>query len=95
MNSNTKSLFLFFFLIYCGNFAAAKTAEEKIVKQQIRAAGFIPSADLYRNPDESLSDLGKIFFESNKGLSLNGNISCRTCHQDKFGSADGIPTQQQ
>lgn len=91
MNLNTKNLLLIFFLINCGNPEAATKAEEKIVKDQIKAAGFVPSAELYRNPDETLSDLGKKFFESNKGLSLNGNISCRTCHQDKFGSADGIP----
>lgn len=91
MNLNTKTLLLSCFIIHCSNLAVAATAEEKIVKEQIKAAGFVPAVDLYRNPDESLSDLGKVFFESNKGLSLNGNISCRTCHQDKFGSADGIP----
>jgi len=68
-----------------------ESAETKVIKQQITASGFKPAADLYRNPDENLAPIGLIFFESNKGLSLNGNISCRTCHQDKFGSADGIP----
>jgi cytochrome c peroxidase len=33
---------------------------------------------------------GKTFFES-KSVSLNGDISCRNCHLDEFGSADGIP----
>ena len=69
MNLNTKTLLLSCFIIHCSNLAVAATAEEKIVKEQIKAAGFVPAADLYRNPDESLSDLGKIFFESNKGLS--------------------------
>jgi len=68
-----------------------ESAETKVIKQQITASGFKPAADLYRNPDENLAPIGLIFFESNKGLSLNGNISCRTCHQDKFGSSDGIP----
>lgn len=68
-----------------------ENAETKVIKQQITASGFQPAADLYRNSDENLAPLGIKFFESNKGLSLNGNISCRTCHQDKFGSADGIP----
>ena len=45
---------------------------------------------LYRNPDERLVAIGKAIFES-KGLSLNGNISCQTCHLVKFGSSDGIP----
>ncbi|MBU3547474.1 cytochrome-c peroxidase [Polynucleobacter sp. MWH-Jannik1A5] len=91
MNSSTKNIFFGLLLIYSGFVSANSSAEEKIIKGQIKAAGFVPAAELYRNPDEPLADLGKTFFESNKGLSLNGNISCRTCHQDKFGSADGIP----
>lgn len=91
MNSNIKNIlfFLLFFSFQATN--AQSNVETKIIKQQILSSGFKPSAEIYRNPDEKLAKLGLIFFESNKGLSLNGNISCRTCHQDKFGSADGIP----
>ncbi len=70
--------------------ALAENAEIRIIKQQIKSGGFLPSGDLYRNPDEKLVDIGKVIFES-KHLSLNGNISCQTCHLDRFGSTDGIP----
>ncbi len=62
----------------------------RILRQQVLSNGFEPASDLYRNPDEGLITVGEIIFESKK-LSLNGDISCRTCHIPKFGSADGIP----
>jgi len=72
----------------------AHAADEKvfpqILREQILANGFRPASELYRNPDEGLITVGEIIFESKK-LSLNGDISCRTCHLPKFGSADGIP----
>jgi cytochrome c peroxidase len=37
-----------------------------------------------------LADVGQLFFKS-KSVSLNGQIACRTCHLDDFGSADGLP----
>jgi cytochrome c peroxidase len=52
--------------------------------------GFVPANELYLNPDEGLVPIGKIIFQSTK-LSLNGSISCQTCHLEKFGSGDGIP----
>ena len=71
-------------------YAAAETAFPEILRQQIIANGFKSANELYRNPDEGLITVGEIIFESKK-LSLNGDISCRTCHIPKFGSADGIP----
>src|SRR6266446_9342915 len=72
----------------------AHAADEKvfpqILREQILANGFRPATELYRNPDEGLITVGEIIFESKK-LSLNGDISCRTCHLPKFGSTDGIP----
>lgn len=50
----------------------------------------MPAKELYINKDEGLVPVGKIVFETKK-LSLNGNISCQTCHLSQFGSADGIP----
>lgn len=52
--------------------------------------GLRPAAQLYDPKDAALADIGKTFFES-KNVSLNGNISCRTCHLDEFSSADGLP----
>lgn len=97
MNLNTKlnkfqaALAGLFFLNFCSPTTAGSPADERIVKERIKSAGFVPSSELYLNPDEKLAPLGKVFFGSDKGLSLNGNISCKTCHQDRFGSADGIP----
>jgi cytochrome c peroxidase len=71
-------------------YAANETAFPEILRQEIIANGFRAADQLYRNPDEGLITVGEIIFESKK-LSLNGDISCRTCHIPKFGSADGIP----
>ncbi len=90
MKLDIKFPLVFISFVLCTGLAKADSAEERIVKQNVRSAGFLPSAELYFNPDENLAKFGKIFFESNN-LSLNGNISCRTCHLDRFGSTDGIP----
>ena len=79
------------FLLINSSIAWADTrAKEDILRQQVIANGFKPAEQLYQNPHPNLAKVGKVIFEST-GLSLNGNISCRTCHQDKFGSGDGIP----
>jgi cytochrome c peroxidase len=91
MKLNTKSVSLLVCLASGTSIAVAENAEHRIIRQQIVDAGFVDASKLYDNPDERLAGPGKVFFESDKGLSLNGNISCKTCHQDKFGSADGIP----
>jgi cytochrome c peroxidase len=62
----------------------------EILRGQVRGSGFQAAAALHQNREEYLAPIGKVIFES-KGLSLNGNISCQTCHLAKFGSSDGIP----
>jgi len=69
---------------------ADEKAFPKILRKQILENGFIPGKQLYVNKDEGLTPVGKVIFESKK-VSLNGNISCQTCHLSQFGSADGIP----
>jgi cytochrome c peroxidase len=90
MNSNIKYLFSVF---ACATFFAhaGEVAFEKVVVNQVKAGGFVESWKLYKNPDERLSPIGRVLFDS-EALSLNMKISCRTCHIDKFGSADGIPS---
>ncbi len=90
MKSNIKIIFLIAGSLAGFHVAKAENAELRIVKQQIKAGGFVPSGELYRNQDEKLVDIGRLIFKS-KRLSLNGNISCQTCHLDRFGSTDGIP----
>lgn len=46
----------FLFIALIGFFQVAlanENAESRIIKQQIVASGFKPSAELYRNPDEN------------------------------------------
>lgn len=69
---------------------ASETAMHRILRSQVLANGFSRSEDLYVAKDKQLAMVGKVVFES-KRLSLNGDISCQTCHLDRFGSADGIP----
>lgn len=69
---------------------ADEKAFPQILRKQIIENGFVAAKELYVNKDEGLVSVGKVIFESKK-LSLNGNISCQTCHLSQFGSADGIP----
>lgn len=84
------SLLLIIFALCVSALGADETAFPQILRKLIMDNGFTPANDLYLNPDEGLAPIGKVIFESKK-LSLNGNISCQTCHLAKFGSADGIP----
>ena len=70
--------------------APAVASFEDIVRKAVRTNGFTPAEDTHVPVNPELVVQGKIFFES-KHLSLNGNISCQSCHLDEFGSADGIP----
>jgi cytochrome c peroxidase len=88
MNSAIRILTLFLY-IGIANAAHAKTIEQ-FVKQAAIKNGLVPSEKLNPSFDPQLAKIGGIIFES-KSLSLNGNMSCQTCHLDKFGSADGIP----
>ena len=45
---------------------------------------------LFNDKDSDLSKSGEALFEST-AISLNGDISCSTCHLDSKGSADGLP----
>lgn len=69
---------------------ADDNASSRILREEVLANGFVHAKDLYINKDEALASAGKTIFESKK-ISLNGNISCQTCHLQQFGSADGIP----
>jgi cytochrome c peroxidase len=90
MNLGIDKYLAFSVLLCTSGVSVGQASFEKILMTQIAASGWRPSAELYRNPDEGISEVGRKIFES-ESLSLNGNISCRTCHQDKFGTSDGIP----
>ena len=67
----------------------AKSLDE-FVKQAAINNGLVQVDKLNPSFDKLLATIGKTIFNS-KSLSFNGQISCQTCHLDKFGSADGIP----
>lgn len=73
-------------------FAAGAKADsfEEILRTAALKNGLRPTAQLFDDRDHQLAEIGRTFFES-ENLSLNGKISCRTCHLDEFGSADGLP----
>ncbi len=70
--------------------SANADAFESILRDAALKNGLVPSAQLFIGRDENLAPQGQRFFES-KSLSINGEMSCQTCHLDKFGSADGLP----
>lgn len=84
------SVFLIMSALSVSALGADETAFPQILRKLIPDNGVTPVNELYLNPDEGMVPIGKVIFESKK-LSLNGNISCQTCHLAKFGSADGIP----
>ena len=80
---------LFIFFIFALNTVHAD-GKKGILKQFIKKNGFVPHQQLFNDKDSDLSKVGKILFDS-KAISLNGDISCSTCHLDNKGSADGLP----
>ena len=89
MNLNTKNIYTCIFLLLCSDLYS-DTGVDEILRQKIKDNGFIPAEQNYINPQANLSSIGKTFFES-KHLSLNGKISCSTCHIKEKGLSDGIP----
>ena len=70
--------------------AAAETMREAVLRQAALDNGLSRSTDLWPefNPDKAT--VGGQLFDSEL-LSLTRNVSCRDCHLDEFGSADGLP----
>lgn len=88
MNFVTKILLLIVFL----TLPAQANAEmrEQLLKDFAKRNGLVQPEDMIKPIDDLKSVAGKILFESDI-LSLNSNMSCKTCHLDKFSSADGLP----
>jgi cytochrome c peroxidase len=83
------SAILFWFLLGTQNVAVSKSIPD-LLKEAAIKNGLVNPRDLNEKFDSGLAAIGETIFNS-KSFSLNGNISCQTCHLDKFGSADGIP----
>lgn len=65
-------------------------AANEILRNAALRNGLRPAKQLFDDTDSDLAAVGKTFFES-ENMSLNSRMSCRTCHLDEFGSADGLP----
>lgn len=91
MNLGIKHIsFLLFALLFVQPEVLSSQGTDKILKDASIRNGFVPAEEVNPVVNEELVQIGKTFFNS-KNVSLNGDISCQTCHIDKFGSADGIP----
>ena len=77
-------------LVFSYSLGFATDLKETALREAATVNGWVPSGELYTNPDESLVSIGERLFDST-ALSLNGFVSCKTCHRAEFGSADGIP----
>ena len=90
MNFDIRKFILWLFTLVTIASSASADNFEELLRGQAKKSGWLPAKDLYIPTDSNLKDVGKKIFES-ENISLNGNISCRTCHLDEFGSADGLP----
>lgn len=91
MRSDTiRILFLAISFLVVTNSLAAVSSNLRSRTLQDAGKEFIfnnKSAPVEINKEKS--NLGEKFFEDKK-LSFNGNMSCATCHIDRFGSSDGL-----
>ncbi|GAW35522.1 cytochrome c551 peroxidase precursor [Roseovarius sp. A-2] len=81
---------LFALAIFCAAPAVAETMREAVLRQAALDNGLRPAEELWPEFEPDKAVAGKLLFESEL-LSLTRNVSCRNCHLDEFGSADGLP----
>ena len=62
---------------------------DQLLKERIRIFGF-ESVQKPKGFDKRVYELGANLFVE-KNISGNRNISCSTCHSERFGSGDGLP----
>ena len=89
MNSNSKFLFLLLVSLYLSP-SSAGDFKDPLVKQLAFSNGYAQPDTTHAKVEEDLVKIGEKFFES-ENLSLNGRISCSTCHIDRLGTSDGLP----
>ena len=74
----------------CAPSAAAETMREAVLRKAAIRNGLRPAEETWPKAEPKKVAVGRLLFESNL-LSLTRNVSCRSCHLDEFGSADGLP----
>lgn len=91
MNSATKwALAVAVAVLGCGA-AQADSLRERILRQYALDFGLLRPEDTWIEYDLPVVEVGKRIFESTL-LSSNGDTACASCHLDRFGSSDGLPT---
>lgn len=88
MNSAIRHLALLLLAISVST--AKADMRETVLREAAIRNGLLEPEKMVREIDPNLSAVGKQLFESSL-LSLNSDMSCKTCHLDKFSSADGLP----
>jgi len=76
--------------VSAGIISVRAEVRDEILRIAALKNGLRPASQLFDDRDSSLAKVGGHFFQS-KNVSLNGKISCKTCHLDAFGSGDGLP----
>ena len=73
-------------------FASTASADiyREVLQKNIIEWGYLTHDQVNPEFDENLSSIGELLFK-NEQLSFNSEISCRSCHLDKFSSTDGLP----
>ncbi|WP_323038893.1 His-Xaa-Ser system-associated MauG-like protein [Gemmobacter sp.] len=69
---------------------SAETMREAVLRKAALESGLRPVEESWPEFEPEKAAVGKLLFESEL-LSLTRNVSCRNCHLDEFGSADGLP----
>lgn len=77
-------------LLATASVAASDTLRESVLRNAAINAGVVPVQSLGPPVEQERADVGGLLFES-KLLSLTQDVSCQSCHLDRFSSADGIP----
>lgn len=75
---------------FCAVPALAETMRETVLREAALDHGLRPVEELWPEFEPEKAAVGQLLFESEL-LSLTRNVSCRNCHLDEFGSADGLP----
>ncbi len=88
MKSATR--FFFAIVLICATPAMADTMREAVLRKAALENGLRPAEETWPEFEPEMAAVGRLLFESEL-LSLTHNVSCRNCHLDEYGSADGLP----
>lgn len=91
MRSATRSLAILAaagaIVALCG---AVQPLRERLLREYAIRSGLVPVERTWVPVDPAKAAVGAKLFQDT-GLSMDGTISCQSCHLDRFSSADGLP----